>query len=82
MHFRLAIDGTDLVNTSLAIDFQDKPRNRAMVHVQGLAIPTPGTLSITADIDGEPAGSYELAVEQIQGPKLEARQEAEGSSED
>ncbi len=76
--FRLAVGETELLANPLAIDFQDKLRNRTTLHIQGLVIPHPGVLRVTAKIGSEILGTYDVSVEQLSLPRVEARQAPEG----
>jgi hypothetical protein len=71
--FRGSIGDTELLRAPMTIDFQDKVRNRAMLHVQGLVIPNPGTLRVNALFNDIILGTYEVLVEQIE-PNVETRQ--------
>jgi hypothetical protein len=82
MRFRVAVEETELVSAHLAIDFEDKPRNRAMVHVQGLVVPNPGTLTVTAYLNDVEIGDYSIAVDRLEGPTVNVLQEPEGPGRD
>jgi len=75
--FRLSIGVTELVATHVAIDFQDKLLNRSTLHIQGLAIPNPGTLKVETILNGTTLGTYEVLIAEI-APKVEAHQDLPG----
>ena len=79
VHFRISIADTELLATTLAIDFEDKLRNRSMLHVQGIVIPHPGNLIVSARLADVTLRIYEVTVEQIGPPPVEAHQEPAGA---
>jgi len=76
--FRVALGDTELVTGNLLLDFGNKFRNRAVLHIQGLIVPQPGQMTVSAQHADTLLGTYELTVEQILPPRLEARQEPVG----
>lgn len=77
--FRLSIGDTQLLATPLAIDFQDKLRNRSTLHIHGIVVPQPGVLRVSAHLGDTILGSYDVMVEQIAPPRVEARQVPAGA---
>jgi hypothetical protein len=79
VRFRASIGDETLVEIPLAIDFQDKLRNRSMVHIQGIVVPHPGVLRVIAQIGDNTLGTYDVLVELIAAPRIEAHQEPVGA---
>jgi hypothetical protein len=77
--FKMTMGETEVLSTSMDIDFQDKLRNRSTVHIQGLVVPQPGTVLVTVAERGRELGRYELLVEQVQGVKVETHQDTGAS---
>ncbi|HVS26110.1 MAG TPA: hypothetical protein VHE58_02230 [Burkholderiales bacterium] len=82
VRFQLSIGETELLNSSLAIDFQGKLRNRSTLHILGLVIPNPGVLKVSTRFGDTILGTYEVIVEQITAPRVEARQAPAGTKDD
>lgn len=76
--FRVSIGETELLSTPFAINFEDKLRNRSVLHVQGLVVPHPGTLIVSAALGENILQTYEVNIEQITPPQVEVHQEPAG----
>jgi len=72
--FRLSIGETELLASPLAVDFQDKLRNRSTLHIRGLVVPQPGALRVTPQVGDRVLGTYDVKVEQMAAPRVEAQQ--------
>ncbi len=77
--FRLSIGDTELLATPLAVDFQDKLRNRSTVHIQGLVVPHPGALRVSAQLGNNVLGTYDVMVDQVAPPRVEIHQVPTGA---
>ena len=71
--FRTSIGDMQIFEKSMNVDFQDRFRNRTVLHVQGIVIPNPGTLRVDAIWEGNVIGTYEMGAEQIE-PIVETSQ--------
>lgn len=80
IRFRLAIGDTELLASVLAIDFDDKLRNRSTLHIQGLVVPTPGTLTVSANLGENTLGTYDVLIQQITPPRIEVTQDPTGGA--
>jgi len=70
----ISLDGEELNRFPVQIDFHDKLRTRAIITIEGYLIPKPGTLSAVLILRGKEYGRWEVDVQQIGKPKVEASQ--------
>jgi hypothetical protein len=77
--FRLSMGTTELFTTPLAIDFQDKLRNRTTLHIRGLVVPQPGVLRVSAELGDTILGTYEVRIDHVTPPRVEAQQVPAGA---
>jgi len=78
IRFRLSMGEAELVTVPLAIDFRASLRNRSTLNIQGLVIPHPGSLLVSASLGETVLATYGVIVEQLSPPRVEARQTSVG----
>lgn len=59
--FVLTIEGSDLMRGPYKVDFQDKLTHRAVIVVQNLVVPFPGSLRAAFHVEGSEIGSWAVA---------------------
>lgn len=70
----ISLDGEELNRFPVQIDFQDKLKTRAIIIIEGYLIPKPGTLSAVLILRGKKYGRWDVDVQNIGKPKVEASQ--------
>jgi hypothetical protein len=59
------LDGRDMWQMPVKVDFQTRPVTRAIAHVQGLSIPGPGVLKVSFKVQGVEVGAWHINVRQL-----------------
>jgi hypothetical protein len=67
LHFRL--NNQEIITQSIKFNFQGRLRVRALNVMQGLVIPSPGTLTFSITIGNLEVGSWDTAINQIGQPQ-------------
>jgi hypothetical protein len=62
VRFAIMLDGEQLHEQSLDIDFQDKLKSRMTVNIQGLVVPKPGKLTFLASPSTGTSATYTIDV--------------------
>ena len=62
--FVISLGETEILQKQMAIDFEDKFRNRATFRIRGLVIPNPGILKVNTKFQEQILGDYRIAFEQ------------------
>ena len=71
---QITINDDELNTIPFAIDFEDKLRATAIVRIQGVVLPRPGTAAVRLLLEGEEAGRWEFEIRQINEPEVEVEQ--------
>jgi hypothetical protein len=64
-NFEIKLENNVIFTVNTEIDFQDKPKTRTILEVQGLVIPGPGLLKVSLLRTGAAISSYEFLISQI-----------------
>lgn len=71
---QITINDDELNTIPFAIDFEDKLRATAVVRIQGVVLPRPGTGAVRLLLEGKEAGRWEFEIRQINEPEVEVEQ--------
>jgi hypothetical protein len=56
--FRFLLDNDELIASELRIDFQNNPRTRSVVRINGMVVPQAGLLHFRIDLEGDIHAEY------------------------